>query len=182
MLYGAGFSGIPSRFGSAAIKILKERLFMKRLITAIFTSTSQADNAVRELKSRGFSEDDMSVVSNSSGAGNDMYIGASYAAASNDDVTSGITAGNVITGTPGIFMGFGGESEDASLTASFFHDNSTNVRKIMSELGIASDIGKSLEKEVNKGKTLFYMEANENDIESVMEIMRANGAERPEIH
>lgn len=154
---------------------------MKRLITALFTSTSQADKAVRGLKNKGFSEDDMSVISNTD-TGDNMYIGASYAAATNDDVTSGITAGNVITGVPGIFMGFGSESIDASPLSSFFSDNSENVRKTMSELGLPSDIGKSLEKEVHKGKVLFYMEANENDIETIMEVMRANGAERPEIH
>lgn len=155
---------------------------MKRLITALFTSTSQADDAVRGLKNKGFSEDDMSVISNSETAGNNMYIGASYAAATNDDVTSGITSGNVVTGVPGIFMGFGGESADASPVSAFFPDDFRNVRKTMSELGLPSDIGKSLEKEVNKGKVLFYMEANENDIETIMEIMRANGAQRPEIH
>lgn len=155
---------------------------MKRLITALFTSTSQADEAVRGLKSKGFSEDDMSVISNPDDAGNNMYIGASYAAAANDDVTSGITAGNIVTGLPGIFMGFGGESADASPVSAFYPDSFQNVRKTMSELGLPSDIGKSLEKEVNKGKVLFYMEAKENDIETIMEVMRANGAERPEIH
>ncbi len=156
---------------------------MKRLITALFSSTSHADTAVRDLKNAGFSEDDMSIISKSNEAGNNMYIGAAYGAATNDDVTSGVTAGNIVTGTPGIFMGFGGnDGMDTSVISAFFPPDYENVRKTMTDLGLPSDVGKSLEKEVKNNKTLFYMEANENDIDTVMTHLRANGAERAEIH
>ena len=154
---------------------------MKKLVTALFSSTSQADGAVRDLKKIGFSEDDMSIISREERPGSNMYIGASYAAATNDDVTAGVRD-NIITGIPGIFMGLGADGEETSPVAAFFPPDYENVRKTMTELGVASDIGKSLEKEVNRGKTLFYAEVNEEDIENVMEVMRANGAERPEIH
>jgi len=151
---------------------------MKKLITAIFTSTEQADNAVNSLKSIGFSEDDMSVISPDS---NTVYIGGLYGSATSENITDGLSssAGNVATGVNNAFVGLGEISYPPALSYFTAYEP---VTKTLTGLGVPLDVSKKLEKEVKNNKALLYIEVSENDIDNVMSCLSDNGAEKTDIH
>ncbi|NMB45901.1 MAG: hypothetical protein GX998_05750 [Firmicutes bacterium] len=158
-------------------------------IIGTFSSREQAEKAVRALRDKGFTEDEISVVAKRGGqqgdfetAGDDMggMGGASQGTAWGSALggVAGLLAGVGALAIPGI----GPIVAAGPLAATLSGAVTGGVAGGLLDLGIPEERGRYFEEEVKKGRFLTVIDTDSGMVEDAAKIMRDNGAADVESH
>lgn len=154
---------------------------MSRTIVGLFTTRSQAEEAIRELKERDFSEKEISLVARDEEKrekGGEMSF-------DNQNLSDGTAAGGAIGGLTGLLAGAGallipgiGPIIAAGPLAGALTGIVTGgIAGGLIDYGIPEKEGRRYEEEVNRGKILVAVKADSQDMaDDAVSVFRENGA------
>lgn len=147
---------------------------MMRNVTAVFTSHEDAIEAARRVKDAGLRTSDISIITNEQNAN----------AGENDRISRGTVSGGVLGGAAGLLLGLGtiaipglGMIAAAGPIAGLLGGAVTGgIVGALVDLGIPQEKGEEYERDIKEGNTLWSMEVEETNFESVRDILRESGA------
>lgn len=159
---------------------------MEATVMAVFRDHSSAERAVREMKERGFGQEEISLIAKdeeSRGGGEDM----SY---EDQNLADGTTAGGALGGLAGLLAGAGallipgiGPIIAAGPLAGALTGVVTGgVAGGLIDYGIPEERGRHYEERVRQGRILVMVEAREGQSREAEEILQECGAEEVESH
>ena len=157
---------------------------MSVTVVGVFDRVDFAEKAAREIKERGLRTDDILAKNsdeNEVGDGGGMV---------NDNISNGAVTGGVIGGLAGLLIGAGmvaipglGIIAAAGPITGLIGGAATGgIVGGLVDMGIPEKEGKRYESDVKSGKIVFTMRTEEDKVDSVSGILKANGAERVETH
>ncbi|MDO8685621.1 MAG: hypothetical protein Q7J78_03010 [Clostridiales bacterium] len=165
-----------------------------KTITAVFDSVSQAEIAARQIKEKGFEPGDISIVAKNrsenkpAGIVGDSEISENLSEIDKskvkDNISDGVVTGGVLGGLTGLLIGAGsmavpglGIIAAAGPVAGLLSGMVTGgIVGGLIDLGIPEKRGRQYETDINAGKTLFSMKAENAKIDEIAAILRKNGA------
>ncbi|NLY18669.1 MAG: hypothetical protein GX045_06905 [Clostridiaceae bacterium] len=159
---------------------------MSVTVVGVFDRVEFAEKAAREIKEQGLRTDDISILAkNSDDTGEGEGKGFM-----NDNISNGAITGSVIGGLAGLLIGAGmvaipglGIVAAAGPITGLIGGAATGgIVGGLVDLGIPEAEGKKYESDIRSGKIVFTMRTDEDKVESVSNILKANGAERVETH
>ena len=150
---------------------------MGKAVTAMFAENDAAENAARQIKDEGLKTEDISVLAKEDGK-------------IKDNISGGVITGGIAGSLAGLLIGAGtlmvpgfGIVAAAGPVAGFLAGGATGgVVGGLADLGIPEKKGKDYEEEIKGGKILFAMEAEEENVDRISNILRQNGADKVEAH
>ena len=157
-------------------------------IVGVFFDRSDAEEAVEEIRNRGFTEDEISIVareeslSSDSGDEGDDFL--------DHDLTTGTSTGGAIGGLAGLLVGAGAMAipgigpilAAGPIAAGLTGLVAGGLVGGLVDLGIPQDRSERLEQEVQQGGILAIIEAENDESEEISETLRDYGAKDVEIH
>ncbi len=159
---------------------------MSVTVVGVFDRVDFAEKAAREIKEQGLRTDDISIMvkdreQNESGEGRGMV---------NDNVSNGALTGGVIGGLAGLLIGaglvaipgLGIIAAAGPISGLIGGAASGGIIGGLVDLGIPEEEGKKYESDIRQGKVVFSMRTEEEKVESIRNILQANGAERVNTH
>lgn len=158
-------------------------------VIGTFADRNQAEKAVKALRDRGFTEDEISIIAKGGNQG-----GGDFEAADSDmalgGVGEGTTWGGVLGGAAGLLAGVGALAipgigpivAAGPLAATLSGAVTGGVAGGLLDLGIPEDRGQFFEEEVRRGRFLTVIETESGMVEDAARIMRDNGAADVEAH
>ncbi len=171
---------------------------MPKAVTAVFSDRNSAENAARQIKEEGLRTEDISVVAKhgddgakvNDGKNNGIRDGGDKDNGIRDNISDGVLTGGVIGSLAGLLIGAGtlmvpglGIVAAAGPVTGFLTGGATGgVVGGLVDLGIPEEKSKKYESDIKSGKILFAMNAEEENLDRVSNILRQNGAERVETH
>jgi len=158
-------------------------------VIGTFASRDQAEKAVRALRDKGFTEDEISVIAKGGGKGGDFETAA-------DDMggmagaSDGTAWGGALGGIAGLLAGVGALAipgigpivAAGPLAATLSGAVTGGVAGGLLDLGVPEDRGQYYEQEVQKGRFLAVIDTESGMVEDAARIMRDNGAADVESH
>jgi len=159
---------------------------MSVTVVGVFDRVDYAEKAAREIREQGLRTDDISIlVKNEDQAGGDNKKGMV-----NDNISNGTVTGGIIGGLAGLLIGAGlvaipglGIIAAAGPIAGLIGGAATGgIVGGLVDLGIPEEESKKYESDVREGKVVFSMKTDEDKVESVRNILQANGAEKVNTH
>ncbi len=162
---------------------------MAQNVVGIFESQEQAENAAREVKENGLRTDDISIIAKEENDNaQQMFNGRENVA--NDNISDGTVTGGVLGGVTGLLLGMGtmvipglGVIAAAGPIAGLLSGAVTGgIVGGLVDLGIPEEAGKRYEAEIKKGRILWGMQSEEENVEQVTDILRNSGATEVERH
>jgi uncharacterized membrane protein len=159
---------------------------MSVTVVGVFDRVDFAEKAAREIKERGLRTDDISILAKNSDE-NEVGDGGGMV---NDNISNGAVTGGVIGGLAGLLIGAGmvaipglGIIAAAGPITGLIGGAATGgIVGGLVDMGIPEKEGKRYESDVKSGKIVFTMRTEEDKVDSVSGILKANGAERVETH
>jgi len=156
-------------------------------VIGTFSSREQAEKAVRALRDRGFTEDEISVIAKG-GKKDDVEVGGDMGAMGN--ASEGTAWGSVLGGAAGLLAGVGALAipgigpivAAGPLAATLSGAVTGGVAGGLLDLGIPEDRSRYFEEEVKKGRFLAVIDTEADMVEDAARIMRDNGAADVETH
>lgn len=161
---------------------------MSVTVVGVFDRAEFAEKAAREIKEQGLRTDDISILAKNSdetdtGEGNRTGM-------TNDNISNGAVTGSVIGGLAGLLIGAGmvaipglGIIAAAGPITGLIGGAATGgIVGGLVDLGIPEKEGKRYESDIRSGKIVFTMKTDEDKVDRVSNILKANGAERVETH
>jgi uncharacterized membrane protein len=166
----------------------QEVKIMSKAVTAVFSDSSSAENAARQIKEEGLRTEDISVVAKHDGNG--AMDDGTRDTGVKDNISDGVLTGGIIGSLAGLLIGAGtlmvpglGIVAAAGPVTGFLAGGATGgVVGGLVDLGIPEEKSKNYESDIKSGKILFAMNAEDENIDRVSDILRRNGAEKVEIH
>ncbi|MCL6451040.1 MAG: general stress protein [Acetobacteraceae bacterium] len=163
---------------------------MARMVVGVFSSRSQADRAVDDLKGRGFSSGDISVVTREEGRGARGGEEARLEGRGGQDITGGLATGGALGGLAGLLAGAGALAipgigpvlAAGPIAAALSGAVTGGIAGGLIDFGIPAERGRFYEEEVKKGKILAAVRADEERAEEAARTLRDNGAQDVETH
>lgn len=166
---------------------------MGQTVVGIFDTYRQAENAARQVKDNGLRTDDISIIAkdeNNEQATQGGGMFTANASRTNDNVSDGTVTGGVLGGVAGLLLGMGtmvipglGVIAAAGPIAGLLSGAITGgIVGSLVDLGIPEEAGKRYEAEVKRGKVLWSMSTDENNVEQISNILRGAGATNIEVH
>lgn len=161
---------------------------MSQTIVGLFHSRQQAREAVRELKNRGFSEDEISLVAREEDDENRESSQMSY---DNQNLADGTATGGAIGGLTGLLAGAGallipgiGPIIAAGPLAGALTGIVTGgIAGGLIDYGIPEEHGRHYEQELGRGKVMVAVTAeSENESDKAASVFRSGGAYDVKIH
>ncbi|MBS3873880.1 MAG: hypothetical protein KGZ92_07930 [Firmicutes bacterium] len=174
---------------------------MQKTIVGVFRSESDAERAVRALRSSGFRDQEISIVAkdrgtqgkgqgqqNRSGMANTMRAGT-------DDISDGMTSGATWGGLAGLALGTGALAipglgpiiAAGPIAAALTGAATGGLAGGLLDWGIPAERGRQLQEEVRQGNMLAILqctgsECTEAKVNQASNILRENGARDVESH
>lgn len=147
---------------------------MKKTISAVFTSHSDAIEAARRVKEDGLRTSDISIVTNEENNNTNE----------NDQISRGAVSGGVLGGAAGLLLGIGtiavpglGMIAAAGPIAGLLGGAVTGgIVGTLVDLGIPQEKSEEYEKDIKNGNTIWSMDVEESNGERVRNILRDCGA------
>lgn len=159
---------------------------MKYTISGVFSARNQAERAMGDLRARGFSEDQTSIVAREDvirkqGQEGGMTMG---------DIGEGVTAGGAIGGFTGLLAGAGllavpgiGPIVAAGpLAAALSGAVTGGLAGGLLDYGIPEERGRELEQKVRGGEIVALIHSDENRYDEASSILRKYGASEVQVH
>ncbi|OQB15673.1 MAG: hypothetical protein BWY15_00386 [Firmicutes bacterium ADurb.Bin193] len=152
---------------------------MSSKITAVFTSHDNAVEAARRVKDEGLRTSDISIVTNEQNT-----------TTSNDQISRGTVSGGVLGGTAGLLLGLGtiaipglGMIAAAGPIVGLLGGAVTGgIVGALVDLGIPQKKSQEYEKDIKEGNTVWAMDVEEENKETIKNILRECGAYKVEEH
>ncbi|MGE4283283.1 MAG: general stress protein [Clostridia bacterium] len=165
---------------------------MAKTIVGIFDSYASAEKAAKQVKDEGLRTDDISIVTKD----NNQQDGVATRGFTNentdvnDNVSDGAVTGGVLGGVAGLLLGMGtmiipglGIIAAAGPIAGLLSGALTGgIVGGLVDLGIPEEAGREYEQEIRKGKILWSMITEENNVDKISNILRTSGAKSVEVH
>lgn len=174
---------------------------MSKIVVATFENNEDAQRAARNVREEGLRTDDISIVTkteeNDRSMNGGMQTNANLAMTEQgveqrrtDDVSDGILTGGVLGGIAGILLGAGTIlipglgliAAAGPITGILSGAVTGGIVGGLVDLGIPEEHSKVYEEEVRRGKVLFTMNAEENNIRRLTSILESNGGQSIDIH
>ncbi|NLK08265.1 MAG: hypothetical protein GX316_06135 [Firmicutes bacterium] len=158
------------------------------VVIGTFSDRNQAESAVKSLRDKGFTEDEISIVArDEQSGGGDFESGDDMAL---DDLSEGTTWGGVLGGTAGLLAGVGALAipgigpiiAAGPLAAALSGAVTGGVAGGLLDMGIPEDRGQFFEDEVKRGRFLAVIDTEAGLVEDAARIMWENGASDVETH
>jgi len=159
-------------------------------VIGVFNQTDAAEKAVKALREKGFTENEISIVAKDQGKGKkgDMEVGGGFG--TNENIADGTAWGGALGGLAGILAGVGalaipgiGPIVAAGPLAGALSGAVTGgVAGGLIDLGIPEDRGREYEKKLKAGGILAIIETSDEKVNEASEILRRNGAQDVETH
>ncbi|MDH7479997.1 MAG: DUF1269 domain-containing protein [Syntrophomonadaceae bacterium] len=162
---------------------------MAKLVISTFGTRSQAEEAVRELRQRGFDQE-ISVVAKEdvargdTGAGRsagrrDMEIGG-------EDLTGGAATGGILGGLAGLAAGAGALAIPGlgplfaigPITGLLTGAATGGIAGSLVDWGLPEAEGKQIEQDIRSGKIMVAVTADDNRISDAAMVLRKHGADQ----
>ncbi|WHH57211.1 general stress protein [Petroclostridium sp. X23] len=165
---------------------------MPKTIVGIFDSHDLAEKAARQVKDEGLRTDDISIVAKDGnqqdGATTGTFTNDNRSV--NDNVSDGTVTGGVLGGLAGLLLGMGtmvipglGVIAAAGPIAGLLSGALTGgIVGGLVDLGIPEEAGREYEREVRRGKILWSMRTEEDNVDRISNILRTCGASNVEVH
>lgn len=170
---------------------------MSRTVVAIFRDRDSAEGAARQIKEQGLKTEDISIVARHEG-GDDKRVTATMNAGDrsvgdrpvNDNISDGIVTGGILGGLAGLLIGAGSMAVPGlgiiaaagPITGLLSGAATGGIVGGLIDLGIPEEKGQAYERDIRAGKIFFSMKADENKLDSIVSILRNNGAESVETY
>jgi uncharacterized membrane protein len=154
---------------------------MSSTVVGLFKSREQAEEAIRELKARHFSNDDISLVSRDE----ERKQGGERRSFENQNLADGTAAGGAIGGLTGLLAGAGallipgiGPIIAAGPLAGALTGVVTGgIAGGLIDYGIPEEEGERYEQEIHRGNIMVAVEAEDEDMKKqAVTVFRENGA------
>jgi uncharacterized membrane protein len=164
-------------------------LILPKTVVAIFDSRDRANQAINELRSKGFDKEISLLTKDEQGQGRQgRGQGGGGMTMGGDGVSDGATTGGVLGGLAGLAIGAGalvipglGPLIAAGPIAGLFSGAATGgIAGGLIDWGIPEQEGKQLEEDVKSGKMLVTVRTDKAD--EAAAILRHNGANKVKIH
>lgn len=161
---------------------------MGKTVLGVFHSKDKAEEAVREIRERGFDNTEINVVAKDEERGKGDRGGARMSTGGN--LTGGTTTGAAVGGVAGLLAGAGalaipgiGPIVAAGPIATMLSGAVTGgIAGGLIDWGIPEERGRHFEEKVKQGKILTVIKTSDKKAEDAMQILRKNGAEDVESH
>lgn len=160
-------------------------------VIGVFSSRDQAEKAVSQMRSKGFSENEISIVAKGGGqarAGDEE--GGGMTMGMGETIADGTTTGGVLGGVAGLMAGVGALAipgigpivAAGPIAATLTGAVTGGLVGGLVDLGIPEERGRYYEGKVREGKILAAVKADSSKIDEAARIMRDNGATDVESH
>lgn len=163
-------------------------------VIGTFGSRDQAEKAVRSLRDKGFTQDEISIIGKDSGQQGRTDTEAGEAdpggAGGLGNATSGTAWGGALGGLAGLLAGAGALAipgigpvvAAGPLAATLSGAVTGGVAGGLLDLGIPAERGQFYEEELKRGRYLGVIDTESDMAEEAARIMRENGASDVEVH
>ncbi len=154
----------------------------QQTVVALFGSVNSAENAIRQLRDQGFSQEEISIISKRDQKENDrMY---------NDDVTDGTLTGGTIGGVGGLLLGAGALAipgigpivAAGPIAAALGGAVAGGIAGGLVDWGIPSEDSQRYEENIAQGDVLAMIRTTANKAQQVIQILRSSGANEVKAH
>ncbi len=160
---------------------------METTVVGIMQETSQAEEAVREMREQGFEENEISIVARDE---REEAQEGSEISFEDQNLSDGTATGGAIGGVAGLLMGAGallipgvGPIIAAGPLAGALTGVVTGgIAGGLIDFGIPEERGKEYEERVKKGDILVAIKTDEERVDPAASILRRHGAEEVESH
>ncbi|HHX01914.1 MAG TPA: hypothetical protein GX739_04490 [Firmicutes bacterium] len=159
-------------------------------VIGVFNQTEAAEKAVKALREKGFTENEISIIAKDQGKTKkgDMEVGGDFG--TNENIADGTAWGGALGGLAGILAGVGalaipgiGPIVAAGPLAGALSGAVTGgVAGGLIDLGIPEERGREYEQKLKAGGILAVVETSEDKVNEASEILRNNGANDVESH
>lgn len=154
-------------------------------VVGTFANREAAEKAARELRDRGFTEDEISLV-----AKEDKDQAKGNGSTDMETAADGATWGGIAGGAAGLLAavgaiaipGIGPIVAAGPLAATLTGAAGGGLAGGLLDMGIPEDRGQFYEDEVKRGRVLAAVDTESNMAEQAAEILRQNGASDVEVH
>ncbi len=157
-------------------------------IVGVFTSRDQAEKAVRELRGKGLTDREISIVAKDTGnqgrggRRDDMEVGD---LGTGDSMAEGATWGGALGGIAGLLAGVGALAipgigpivAAGPLAATLSGAVTGGIAGGLLDLGIPEAEGRQYEEQVKQGKILAVVECADQKLDDAANVLRQNGAQ-----
>ncbi|WP_324717624.1 general stress protein [Carboxydochorda subterranea] len=162
---------------------------MVATVIGVFDTREQAEKAVREMRNKGFANNEISVLAKGQarqgaggGGGGDQEAGG--------DVSEGVWWGGALGGIAGLLAGIGALTipgigpvvAAGPLAATLGGAVTGGVAGGLLDLGIPEERGRFYEGQLKSGKVLAVVQADSARIDTATQLLRDNGANNVESH
>lgn len=158
-------------------------------VIGVFNQTEAAEKAVKALREKGFTENEISIIAKDEGkkGKRDMEVGGDFGG---ENISDGTAWGGALGGVAGLLAGLGalaipgiGPIVAAGPLAGVLSGAVTGgVAGGLIDLGIPEDRGQEYEKKLKAGGILAVIETSDDKVKDASEILRQNGAQDVEAH
>lgn len=161
---------------------------MAETVVALFRDHSSAERAVRDMKERGFGDEEISLVAKDEEGG--RRGGEGEMSYEDQNLADGTTTGGALGGLAGLLAGAGallipgiGPIIAAGPLAGALTGVVTGgVAGGLIDYGIPEERGQHYEEQVKEGKILVTVRSRGEELERAAQILKENGAEEVETH
>jgi uncharacterized membrane protein len=171
------------------MKYIMEASIMDKKVIGYFKDNGKAQEALRELKEKGFNE--ISILGNEKGDKSDDKSGnKGRNDATFGTLTSGTVTGGAVGGLAGLAMGagllfipgIGPILALGPLAAALGGAVTGGIGGALIDYGIPADQSNFYETKIKEGNTVMVLKADEHKIDEVAKILRNHGAQDVKVH
>lgn len=153
-----------------------------KAVIGVFDSRSSAEKAVNELRSQGFTTEEINVVSKGGKGGNTEMV--------NDDITDGALTGGTLGGIGGLIVGAGALAipgigpivAAGPIAAALSGAVAGGIAGGLIDWGIPAEVSRRYEQSVAQGGILAVIRTQSNKVNQAAQVLRQNGAKDVESH
>jgi len=161
---------------------------LAKTVLGVFDSVDKAERAADDLKSKGFSSDEISVVAKEGSARRGE--GDRDRGTMSQNITGGVTTGGAIGGAAGLLAGVGALAipgigpiiAAGPLAAALTGAVTGGIAGGLIDWGIPEESGRRYEEHVKEGKIVAAVKTSDDKVEEAAEILRRHGAYDVETH
>jgi len=154
-------------------------------VIGVFNSRSDAEQGVKDLRSQGFTTEEINIISKD--GGNQTRQGSEYV---EDDITDGALTGGTLGGIGGLLLGAGALAipgvgpvlAAGPIAAALSGVVAGGIAGGLIDWGIPAEAGKRYEQHVAQGRILTIIRSDAAKVNQAAQILRQNGAQDVETH
>lgn len=161
---------------------------MSKTIVGLFRASEQAEEAVRELKNRGFTDEEVSVIA--AKEQEEARLREATTTFEGQDLTDGAAAGGAVGGLAGLLAGAGALVIPGlgplvavgPLAATLAGMVTGGIAGGLIDFGIPEEEGRRYEEEIKSGSIMVVVEAESQNADEAATILRESGAAEVKEH